>query len=423
MDSAINYDELILADRVHGRLYYDEQIFREELEKIWHRVWVYLGHESEVAQPGDYVSRRIGLQPVVMTRDEDGKIHCFLNRCTHRGNTICEYERGNAHAFRCAYHGWTFANDGRLIGVTHSKAYGENFRKEDLGLSAVPRLGSYRGFVFVSLSPTGISLDEHLGYAKKLLDQAVNLSPLGEVEARAGEQKTRYRANWKVQLENSVDNYHAGSTHKTFNDYLQRRTGMDVAEMTRDDSGMEMHYLGNGHAALDFRPIQRKAGLGVLSVSATRSKADEEYVRLMEASYGKERAAQIIMDGPPHFTVFPNLVLIGVQARRIQPVAANLTDVSYFPLFLKGAPKEINVGRLRQHEIAFGPAAFTSPDDIEMFERQQVAMQAKLNEWQLLRRGLGRERVDSRGIVSGHLADETHFLRMWGHYRDLMTQP
>lgn len=423
MDGTIDYSALILDDRVHGRLYYDEQIFHEELEKIWNRVWVYVGHETEVAEPGDYVSRRIGLQPVVMTRDADGKVHVILNRCTHRGNLICEYERGNSMAFRCAYHGWTFANDGRLIGVPFSKAYGPSFNREEFALSQAPRVGSYRGFVFASLSAEGISLDEHLGYARVLLDQAVNLSPVGEVEARAGEQKTRYRGNWKVQVENSVDNYHAGSTHKTFNDYVRRRTGVDITTATNDDSGIQNHYLGNGHSTLDFRPLQRRSGIGMLSVTANRSKADEEYQALMDKAYGKERAAKILLDGPPHFVIFPNLVLLGVQARRIQPVSVDQTDVSYFPLMLKGVPEEINIRRLRQHEIAFGPAAFTSPDDIEMFERQQIAMRATMNEWQILRRGFGRQQVDERGIATGHVADESHMVRMWHYYRDLMTRP
>ena len=102
-----DYSELIQSDRISGRVYYDPAIFREELEKIWSREWVYVAHESEVPQPGDYVTRQIGLQPVIVSRDEDGKVHLLLNRCMHRGNTVCQSDCGNSHAFRCAYHGWT----------------------------------------------------------------------------------------------------------------------------------------------------------------------------------------------------------------------------------------------------------------------------------------------------------------------------
>src|SRR5579885_744932 len=92
-----DYRELVQDDRVSGRLYYDAAIFDEELEKIWYRDWIYVAHESEIPEPGDYVTRFIGLQPVIVSRDEDRNIHLLLNRCMHRGNTVCQSERGNAH--------------------------------------------------------------------------------------------------------------------------------------------------------------------------------------------------------------------------------------------------------------------------------------------------------------------------------------
>ena len=113
-----NYNDLVLNDRINGRLYYDRAIFHDEIEKIWHREWVYVAHESEVAEPGDYVTRTIGLQPVIVSRGADGQIHLLLNRCMHRGNTVCQSERGNAHAhLRATLLGRSIAigvNDGDL---------------------------------------------------------------------------------------------------------------------------------------------------------------------------------------------------------------------------------------------------------------------------------------------------------------------
>src|SRR6266849_5234660 len=117
LTSEVDYQELIQSDRINGRIYYDPAIFREELEKIWYREWIYVAHESEVPEPGDYVTRQLGLQPVIVSRDEERKIHPMLNRCMHRGNTVCQSDRGNSHAFRCAYHGWTYDNRGALVGV------------------------------------------------------------------------------------------------------------------------------------------------------------------------------------------------------------------------------------------------------------------------------------------------------------------
>jgi phenylpropionate dioxygenase-like ring-hydroxylating dioxygenase large terminal subunit len=106
------YDRLIKRDKVHGSLYTDAAIFADELRKIWYRSWVFVGHETEVAQPGDYVRKRLGLQDVIMTRGRDGVLHLLLNRCAHRGNQVCNDAKGNASAFRCPYHGWTYRNDG-----------------------------------------------------------------------------------------------------------------------------------------------------------------------------------------------------------------------------------------------------------------------------------------------------------------------
>src|ERR1700682_1333280 len=166
MTSEVDYQDLIQSDRINGRIYYDPAIFREELDKIWYREWVYVAHESEVPEPGDYVTRQIGLQPVIVSRDDAGKVHLLLNRCTHRGNTICQSERGNSHAFRCAYHGWTFSSRGDLVGVPYAAGYGTSFRKEEYPLAKVPRVGSYRGLIFASLSHDGPALEDRLGPAR-----------------------------------------------------------------------------------------------------------------------------------------------------------------------------------------------------------------------------------------------------------------
>ncbi len=94
MNPAIDYHELIHEDRIHGSLYRDPDIFEEEFAKIWYRSWVYVGHESEVPEPGDYRTKQIGRQPVIMVRDENGSVNLLLNRCAHRGNIVCQNERG-----------------------------------------------------------------------------------------------------------------------------------------------------------------------------------------------------------------------------------------------------------------------------------------------------------------------------------------
>ncbi len=145
------WDDLIRPDRVHGSLYKDPAIFEAELQNIWYRTWVYVGHESEVPNANDYVIKSIGPQSIIMTRDEQGKVNLLLNRCSHRGNQVCSYDKGNARSFTCPFHSWTFANDGRLVGYAFPDGY-EGADKTKLGLGRVTRVQSYRGFVFGSFS-------------------------------------------------------------------------------------------------------------------------------------------------------------------------------------------------------------------------------------------------------------------------------
>src|ERR1700758_1470166 len=174
--------KLIETDRVHGSLYTDPEIFAAELERIWFRTWVYVGHVSEVPEPGDYVVKSIGPQKVIMTRDKQGEIHMVLNRCSHRGNLVCDAPRGNSNAFRCPYHGWTFSNTGKLIGFPFQSGYGGRQAKDHLpGLGRVPRIESYHGFVFGSFAGDGPTLAEHLGDAAEAFDRLTRLSPEGEV--------------------------------------------------------------------------------------------------------------------------------------------------------------------------------------------------------------------------------------------------
>jgi fatty-acyl-CoA synthase len=417
--SEVDYQDLIQSDRINGRIYYDPAIFREELEKIWYREWVYVAHESEIPEPGDYVTRQLGLQPVIVSRDDDGKVHLMLNRCMHRGNTVCQSDRGNSHAFRCAYHGWTYDNRGALVGVPYAAGYDGSFRKQEFSLARVPRVAMHRGLIFASLSESGPTLDEHLGPARRLIDQFVNLSPEGEVVVRSGVLKHSYKGNWKMALENSVDGYHPNILHHAAMVMMMKgKNGMESA--FGEDSDAYARDLGNGTAQLDLNPVHTKRG-GRLVAPTWSKQTDSEYRAAMERSYGADRAAKILAEGPPHFCIFPNLIFILNQFRVIQPLGVDETVISYYPTLLKGAPEEINQRRLSETYLIHGPAGRVAPDDIEAYERNQVGFRARVNEWLVLRRGLHRE-VHDNGGVAGHETDETTQRGIWRHYRDVMTR-
>src|SRR5262245_29280194 len=186
--SRLDADALVREDRLHGRIYTEPAIFALEIERIFERTWVYLAHESEIAQGGDYKATYVGLQPVIVARDlDDGAVRVLFNRCRHRAAIVCQQMYGNASGFRCAYHGWTYNSRGDLVGVPFRQGYGPDFDPQELGLVPVPRVASYRDFLFASLSPEGPSLEEHLGHARPYLDRVADQRP-GGIAVRSGVQ-------------------------------------------------------------------------------------------------------------------------------------------------------------------------------------------------------------------------------------------
>jgi phenylpropionate dioxygenase-like ring-hydroxylating dioxygenase large terminal subunit len=420
--TGIDYDALVKDDRVHGQVYTDPAIFEEEMDKIFHRGWVYVGHAGEIPNPGDFRLRSIGQQSVIMVRADDGQVQLLMNRCTHRANAVCQVERGNARMFRCAYHGWTYRTNGELASVTYADRYGASFHKEDYGLRKLPRLGMYRGFVFGSLSPVGMTLDEHLGSrVKEQLDLFIDLSPAGELDVTAGVHKYGYRANWKFQIENGMDGYHGNFVHQSFFDNIRRRTGVNLSDLGSSESLAQTRDLGNGHVMIDFRPYNKANGPRLRTIIPTTT-SGQAYRDALIARHGQERAGELLTAGGTHLLVFPNLILIGVQIRVIRPVKIDETEVFLYPTLLKGAPSELNAARLRGHEAFYGPAGGGATDDLEMFERNQVGLSAQVDPWLLLARGRHQEHQDMNGAVVGQITDELTQRGIWRHWKKVMSQ-
>jgi len=369
---------------------------------------MYLGHHSEVPNPGDYQVRQIGRQSVIMVRGEDGQVRALMNRCRHRGMAVCEAEEGNTKFFRCWYHGWVFATDGKLLDVPKENGYGEGFNKEELGLTEAPWSTDYRGFHFVSLADPGVDFDDYLGSAKQYIDPFLDASPLGEIDVLAGVHRTKYYGNWKFV---GMDGYHPHFTHKSVLDMWNREGGENLGDTHRgdpfaDDSGNLTRDMGNGHVMLDFFP-GREQHYDTYLEGLLSKPGGAEYLAAMEKSHGKEEAKrQLIWAGDPHTGIYPNMQLINIQIRIIRPISANETEVLMFPTLLKGVPEEINATRLRHHESFYGPAGAGAPDDAELFERNQTGLQNNVNPWLLLGRGLDRQYRDENGDLVGLVSDE-----------------
>lgn len=407
------WDHLVRANHVHGSLYTDAAIYQEELNKIWFQTWVYVGHESEIPSPNDFVMKSIGPEPVIMTRDKSGEIHLLHNRCPHRGNRVCMTEQGNARSFTCPYHGWTFANDGDLKGYPFPSGY-EGVDRRELGLGRVSRVGNYRGFIFGSMAAEGPTLEEHLGAAMRSIDALCETSPEGKVEITAGFLKHKVKANWKFLVENETDGYHPSFVHASIFEVAQSGIGT----LYNAESTAVSRDFGNGHTENDLRPEFRKRDVPMSWFGTTADKLPE-YVAKMNAAYGEEKARTIMIDGTPHIMIFPNLFIAEIQIFVIQPLSVNETVQHVTALQFKGAP-DLN-RRLRQQTMgSVGPAGFLLADDAEMYERTQMGVQMRNPEWLYLGRGKHRERRDEDGFLIGDNTDEVPSRGIWRHYKSMM---
>lgn len=228
----------------------DEAVHGRELERIFARAWVFVGHESEIPSRGDYVQRYIARDPFVLVRGEDGEIRLLFDSCRHRGAMVCRAEKGNASHFRCSYHGWTYKNTGEMTGAPlYKAAYGDALDKGQWGLFAAPHVESLHGFVFASLDPGAPSLEEYLGPMKWYFDLEWGQCRDGW-EVIGEPQRWVMDTNWKLGAENFAgDDYHTLFLHRSL-----LELGLLPDPQEGHGEGMLGHHIqaGNGHAISHF---------------------------------------------------------------------------------------------------------------------------------------------------------------------------
>jgi benzoate/toluate 1,2-dioxygenase subunit alpha len=400
--------------RVHGSIYSDAQVFAAEMRNIFTRTWVYVGHESEIPNTGDYTTTSIGQQPVIVSRHEDGQIYVMLNRCRHRGTVVCRDDRGHSNFFRCPYHNWVYRNDGGLVGVSMAAGYdAADLPKEELGLMPVPRVGTYRGLVFASMRDDSPSLEEHLGPVMSYIDLWANRSPQGSVTMLPTLHKYPYPANWKWQAENGADGYHGNYVHESWQKVLQRAGEAKVKDVRKFRAEGCTRGLGNGHGVLE-----RPGGSNPAS-SWTGRMMDKfpEYAQALRRQFSEDEIESI--SARRNIFVFPNIYLFDTHVRVIHPVNPCYTEVRLYVYALDGVPDELNEGRYRAHERFYGPSGFGSPDDLEVFTANQTGMQATGVDWVLLNRGQHRETREGNERV-GHSSDEVPTREIYREWKRLM---
>ncbi|WP_321937826.1 aromatic ring-hydroxylating dioxygenase subunit alpha [Burkholderia cepacia] len=400
---------LVRPDSVHKRLYTDPAIFALEMERIYGRAWIYVGHESQVRTAGDYHTTRIGDQDVVMVRASDGTIHVIYNRCPHKGAKVVPDGDGSVGKFfRCPYHAWTFRHDGTHLSAPLRNGLQNTCfdpKHPDFSMRRVARVDSYRGFVFASQSNDGPDLRAFLNGVVSSIDNLCDRSPVGEVEVTGGVFRVLQRSNWKVFYENLHDTMHAPVTHES--SVVSARA--QAAEM----GAMPFELLimdGNGEPYEFWEKLELRAyayGHGYMEgifdpAAAERDSVSSAHFAVLAEVYGEERARGILGmnrhntviygSGSPH-TVFQ-------QFRVIRPIAVDRTLVEIQLFRLKGAPDAVFDRALTYANVINSPSSNVMPDDVEVYARCQEGNQTRGGEWVSMHRYAGTDRATDDGFVS-----------------------
>jgi len=387
--------EMVRADRERGifrvsrRAFVDGGVMEREYDALFDRCWLYLGHESELAKPGDFLTRTVARRNILFTRDSQGKLHALFNTCSHRGATVCREERGNAKVFQCFYHGWVFGCDGVLKNQPGQERYTDGHRESGVGnLTPVPRFDSHAGFCFVCFDADAPALKDYLAGAKEILELIASHSASGMTIVQ-GAQQYAIRANWKLLAENSIDGYHAVTTHATYLDYLKNMAGGLVPVPL---SGRSFD-LGNGHAVLEYKAPWGRPIAQWVPMFGEHGKHEMEsiYAKLAER-VGEERATRIATHNR-NLLVFPNLVINDIMAITVltfYPVAPGQMMVNGWALAPKEESEWARKYRLYNFLEFLGPGGFATPDDIEALEScQRGFANAGYASWSDISKGMG----------------------------------
>ena len=390
--------------RVRREAFLDPQLFELEMQRVFEGTWQFVGMESQVARPHDYFTAMLGRQPVVVSRDGDGRLMCFLNSCRHRGGIVVPYASGNAAHHICRYHGWSYASSGRNTGITHREEgrYPPGFAEENHDLAPVARFAGYKGFLFASLSTDVPPLEEHLGESRAFLDLVADQSPRG-LELIAGTITYTFEGNWKLQFENGLDFYHFASTHASYvevSKQRQQRHGIEAgprwSEAETSDQGT--FNFGRGHAVM-------WSNRNSLRVTRPLTQ-DADAVAALTERVGEARARWMHLNR--NLTIFPNMQLIDVtslQLRLWRPLAVDRTEMTSWCLAPVGESTAARKRRIRQYEDFFNPSGLATSDDNVIYELQQAGLPARAAGWtQGHLRGLG-----SFGSGQNAHADELGF--------------
>ncbi|MBY6681492.1 Rieske 2Fe-2S domain-containing protein [Rhodococcus sp. BP-316] len=356
-------------NRVPAEIWNNDAVFRAEMDQVFGTCWVFVAHESEIPNAGDFVQRRIGLDPVIVTRDGSSGINVLSNYCRHRGTQVCQTDTGNSRFFKCPYHGWTYSNNGDLIGTPHMRAaYGTRMDPKEWGLKRAPRVDVRSGFIFASLAAEGPSLEEYLGGAGWMLDVLVKLAP-GGMKIAGPPERYQINADWKAGAENfSGDAYHVDTLH-----WSNEEVGM-VQGLGANAEMINSYVFDGGHGTLGLPWPQ--LGLPLWGYSP-------ETVAKFDLSAFDDAQRYVLETNPPTIgNIFPNFSYLRAFAPTVpggppavvttfrvwQPIAPGKMELWNWQFVYECQSEQEQLDAYVTGQLLFGSAGTFETDDTVAWE-------------------------------------------------------
>ena len=432
---SIDLAGLVQSGRIHRAAYIGPAIFEQEMRLIFGRSWLFLCHESQVAKPGSFFTTVMGREPVIVSRDAAGMLHVLFNRCTHRGAKLATDETGTAKRFVCCYHGWAFDLDGRLADELLPEGYGGVPGADgSLDLVRVPRVETYRGFIFASLAKEGPSLLDWFGPIASSLDDMVDRAPGGVLEVAGGVSRHAYDGNWKLVIENQNDTLHPRVVHASSvaaardqNDKADSDGAGEVQIKQMRQNGAPAHVwegLGVWTSGLGHSFMGDYHTDGRMAERPEEDAVEREYREALERTHGQERTRAILGVQRFNTIIYPNLSFVSRfrQLRVVQPVSVNRTVVVTYTFRMPLAPDRMFRDSVAFANVVNGAGSLVLTDDLETYARVQHDLESQGGDWGDVQRGMGGDHDEANGLLRGQTGtSEIHLRTQFAAWRRWMT--